>query len=1200
MLYLILAYIQISFADSNVCPTPELAPVPRQIAEFKTLNSAQCILEQIDDPENCNCENQTSPMSLKAQEEALAVYNEIIEEIIEDEFIDSYRGRVYQMVEQSIALDVYLKQSELKEEDLIRVNACRPNAIFEEIKKLEADSDCSKQSFFKRRIAKLAKKESANQDLAGAKRREMEKKSVDEIASTVKDSFFAGIKSIAQNLPMNSNQCVPYKAYMEIMNGSRPFEKQWVRHSTAESHLKQFKSPLSGNISRLDYWNSEHQLFLDLIAKKMGAQAETQGGIVKGNSGANSRSPANEWTPEKIIDLKMSRENNSADTLSLSPLIAVIKSNAKLREQYESYIANKGLASEVKVDKPGTIISDKFMKDVLRVQNDSCKKMLDANLLRGMFCAPLPKPSKELYKSKILPKLYAKKKRYPSLNEALVSYYSKNYCPKASVGRPGAGRVKEEDQPDKIQIEDSLSPLTLEKGSLEKLNTLASDKTPYEKFNEKMCGILKGCESGECDDKASMAARISKDVMAKLSDPKAREELAKKLGVPVESLSESVEKIFLDYMSTRYDDLMGSEEQKRHADVLDSLAKVDREYRIELSNLSDFAARENEKSMPRKSIAVAMASCSAGEKCQSAEYWGAELGRRTISVLDDAQRAELASKLGVPVADVERAYMERLTKYYQLPTSERDKPENNIIALTQTSVNSKDPQLARTVLDMRGYLDSDMSKSPTPSESVSKLGFGDMLSPETDSSTGRTLFTDYAFNGTREHEVKMEEMKPVLEERDRNPIGVNTALEPPFSRAIPPVSLSPSTPPIAEPLPIGKTPTEEPVVVDKPISGSGKGASKSGGLTSVARESSSLSASKESVSTVAREEARPSVETTEKTPRDRKPDTSEKDSLNDAIARANKALEDYKKAQAGAGPNPEDDPEVKRLRGELDAARAAINDTRQALEDAKKTPTRGPASSIDNTLGNNYGWQGSGGTSRPIADPYDPVSSPVGTQPSVIDGAKSSETSQAQVASGGASGKSSSDSASVAPRGTMSPSQALQSLRQKGIVSDSSLLPFEFPNPISQTLLFHGYPNVNEERVIKMLSMLGLEGMNFKTIETIGEGASEHIVRFFGIDTVPLSGKFDPLRKCTRPMEDAKSRMRMYEDVKKMRAQAKTKFLAMLSKQICVTQEKRVGYDEYQRLVDSLLNQDRMLLRIQALAKERAIYLNRSPASGKE
>ncbi|GAB4023651.1 MAG: hypothetical protein Fur0010_26850 [Bdellovibrio sp.] len=583
------------------------------------------------------------------------------------------------------------------------------------------------------------------------------------------------------------------------------------------------------------------------------------------------------------------------------------------------------------------------------------------------------------------------------------------------------------------------------------------------------------------------------------------------------------------------------------------------------------------------------------------------MGREIYGKLTEQDRKTLSEQFKIPPEQLEAAIIKDLqqktasTFVGNMPLSMMLE-DLGLQAISALETNNEKDALAITdfithVQD-RNKLGRRFSDFPSRETSPTEVNITELLAPEREMVEGRSLFSDYAVNGERRDQTALEELAPVLAERDRNTIGVSSPIEIPYQRRMVPAPPSSDFPPPTETLPIGRTPTDEPsVLADRPTSGSGKGVSKSGGLTSAASELSSLSTSKEPVSTVVREETRPSVET----PRDRKPDTSEKDSLNDAIARANKSLDDYKKAIAAAGPNPEDNPDVQRLRRELDAARAAVEDSKNNLAAIRNARNNGGAVSNNIPVASNDWQTAAGNGGRVLSDPFDPVSSATAlpTRGATIDPGVQGGATSAMSAAGG--GKMSSESVaggmSVAPRGTLSAAQARQSLKDKGIISDDTPLPFEFQNPIAQALLFEDYPNIDESRVLSMLSMLGLEGMDFKTIETVGENASEHIVRFFGIDTVAFHGRFDPLRRCEKPMEDLKSRMKMFEDIKRLRAQSKKEMLAMISKQICLTQEKRVGYDEYQRLVDVLLNQDRMLERIYAVTREKSRSLNRGPAS---
>ena len=131
----LLFLIQSVLADAGFCPTPlqgksggNLSVVTKDFGPF---DAKKCILDQVGEPSNCKCEGIDKVFAESSLIDANDMYKQAIEEATEDAYIKSYQSAIKSIFQGTIAADVYLKDKKLKEEDLIRFNGCRPNALFE-------------------------------------------------------------------------------------------------------------------------------------------------------------------------------------------------------------------------------------------------------------------------------------------------------------------------------------------------------------------------------------------------------------------------------------------------------------------------------------------------------------------------------------------------------------------------------------------------------------------------------------------------------------------------------------------------------------------------------------------------------------------------------------------------------------------------------------------------------------------------------------------------------------------------------------------------------------------------------------------------------------------------------------------------------------------------------------------------------------
>jgi len=427
-----------------------------------------------------------------------------------------------------------------------------------------------------------------------------------------------------------------------------------------------------------------------------------------------------------------------------------------------------------------------------------------------------------------------------------------------------------------------------------------------------------------------------------------------------------------------------------------------------------------------------------------------------------------------------------------------------------------------------------------------------------------------------------------LAERDRNPIGINTPIELPYQRrvSLPPPSTD-FTPPIDTSPPLSNETIPESSTGN--LAGKDRSIERSSG--SSLRSNDEIVSNSKVVTPVSVASAPIRTEPiSQPTPSDTvKPTATNNSGLDDAISRAQKALKDYERLK---NQSPIDDPlaqaEVDRLKRELESARQNIEDTKRAISDVRNSNNRAPASSYD--YGNSFG-NSSGGNSetRPLADPYDPQSLPTQQVASNTPVTKDDITSGAVNKSGGLS--SDQGGSSVAPKGSLSPAQALSSLQGKGVVGgNQGLLAYMFEDVISHRLLM-GSP----EDVLNMIKILGLEGMNFKTVEALRDqsGDIKYLVRFFSLESADANGVIkaassNPLKMCKKPFDDAKERMKAFEQIQSYREKSQDMFLNLVAKNMCIEKEVMIGYDEYQALASHLLDQEKMRQRVYAIAKYRS------------
>lgn len=1186
----LLILIQTVLAEAVFCPLPLQGKSGGNLSvmteSFGPFDSKKCILEQVGNPSNCHCEGQEKVFAEKSQIDANDLYKQAIDEATEDAYIKSYQSTIKQIFQGTIAADVYLKDKKLKEEDLIRFNGCRPNAMFEVIKDLESQTDdCLAKPHFKRRLAKLVGSRKMNLIEAEEDKKALAKKSVSDIIESGKNAFYGQITAVAQNIPTDPKYCVPYKAYLEFTKGDTPAGESWqeLTHPTNQSDYGMPENfPFKGSMYQMDLYNSEDQMIKDYLSKGQAPLEDL--GFMKGFDDEPQADP------KEMLENQMKREMRRVKAIEGHPFLATILNDQELRKIYEKFVGNE---DESVIGENGIIKDADFMKKIMEVQNKKCKSILEKEFIKGLLCGELPKPSKEVYASKILPSLYRNRENYPApgLSYALVKKYNDNYCPK-KPSRPGAP-VKSDVAEENV-IEKVLSPLTTEMSGLELIDSPFADESGYAKFNEKMCSGMKKCgKSGKCDNMDFWGEEMATNLLSKISPEKIKE-LADEKGIDVETLKKQLIEALSKSLKSRIDD----EEDELLADIKSLVEDEDEELVEQMDTFVRFHQRKNMQ-FPKESVASLIATCKDGDKCNDPSYWGERTGRDIYQKLSEQDRAYLAKQFKITPDQLEseliKSMQGKLGSKLEGSISTAD-IVSDLGLQALGALETKDRVSTQNIRDLISYsqernslglkiADIPQKDTMTDSSSVTSL-----LMPEGKKAEGRSLFSDYAINGERKDQTALEELAPVLAERDRNPIGINTPIEIPYQRRVDP---APPSSDFSTPIP--ETPVQN---ESAPVS---SGGNLAGNDRSIERNSKTTSNSGSEIINTSKAIVPSNIVTTPiKTETEKPTDSNESGSikpvassdgnLNDAISRAQKALKDYERLKNQA---PKNDPlaqaEVDRLRRELDSARQNIEDTKRAISDVRNSNNRAPASSND--YGNPFGGASSGnGGSRVLADPYDPQSLPTAQVASIDPGASDSITSGSVNKGGGVS----SDQASggpVAPKGSLSPSQALSSLQGKGVVGGSQgLLAYMFEDVISHRLLMG-----NTEDVLNMIKILGLEGMNFKTVEALRDqsGDIKYLVRFFSLESADADGVIkgassDPLKMCKKPFDDAKERMKAFEQIQSYREKSQDMFLNLVAKNMCVEKEVMIGYDEYQALANHLLDQEKMRQRVYAIAKYRS------------
>ena len=1176
--------IQVVFADDLVCPAHIQGKSGGNLSiitkDFGPFDSKKCLLEQVGEPQNCKCEGQEKVFAESSLIDADNLYKQVIEEVIEDAYIKSYQSAIKRIFQGALAADVYLKDKKLKEEDLIRLNSCRPNAVFETIKELESDFSCGNNPIFKRRLAKFVGSRKMNLIEAEADKKDLAKKSINEIIESGKNAFYGQIIAVAQNVPTDPKYCVPYKAYLEFTKGDSPAGESWqdLTHPTNQSDYEAPEGfPFKGSLYQMDLYNSEDQIIKDYLSK--GDAPSDDFGFMKGMDFDEPKAD-----PKELIDNQIKREMRRIRAIERHPFLATILSESKLKEEYEKFVGNEDteIASE-----NGIIKDTAFMKKIMEVQNDNCKKTLHPTLIRKLLCDELPKPSKEVYAAKILPSLYRDRENYPlpGLSYALVKKYNDNYCPR-KPSRPGAPIKTNTDEEN--QIEKVLSPLTSEMSGLELIDSPFANESGYAKFNEKMCSSMKKCgKSGKCDSGEFWGEDLASQFLDKISKEKL-EELAKERGIDLETLKKQLVEALNKSLKSRIDD----DEDELLAEVKDLVEEEDEDLVEQVDTFVRYNQRQNMK-FPKESVATILATCKDGDKCNDPNYWGDRTGREIFQKLSDQDKSYLAKQFNIPPEKLEAELVKSMQGKFSSVVVGKVSISDSISDLGLQALGALEVRDEKATQDIRDLLThaqdktsqglkiTDIPQRDPERDTVSLTGF---LIPESDKTEGRSINLDYAINGDKKDQTALEELAPILAERDRNPIGVSSSIELPYRRRIEPApNVEPNTIPVPQNESVPAPKVNELAANQRSIERGSKNSSES--------SSEYISTTKNTIAVEV--DTRP-IKTTsqikpETEPETIKPASTANSDLNDSISRAQKALKDYERLKNQA---PKDDPmaqaEVDRLRRELDSARQNIEDTKRAISDVRNSRNRAPSSSYD--YGSPFGGASSGsGGARTLADPYDPVSIPT-AQASISAPEKEGGITSGSV---GKSGGLSSDesSGSVAPKGSLTPSQALSSLQGKGVVGGKQgLLAYMFEDVISHRLLM-GPP----EDVLNMIKILGLEGMNFKTVEALRDqtGDIKYLVRFFSLESADADGVIkgtssNPLKMCKKPFDDAKERMKAFEQIQSYREKSQDMFLTLVAKNMCIEKEVMIGYDEYQALASHLLDQDKMRQRVYAIAKFRS------------
>ena len=1053
----LLFLIQSVLADAGFCPTPlqgksggNLSVVTKDFGPF---DAKKCILDQVGEPSNCKCKGIDKVFAESSLIDANDMYRQAIEEATEDAYIKSYQSAIKSIFQGTIAADVYLKDKKLKEEDLIRFNGCRPNALFEVVKTIGEEKGCVGNPSFKRRLSKLVGSRQMNLLEAEEDKKALARKSVNEIIESGKNAFYGQIIAIAQNVPTDPKYCIPYKAYLEFTKGDSPASESWqeLTHPTNESNYGMPEDfPFRGATYQLDMFNSEDQIIKDYLSK-----GKTQGDDLGFMKGMDFDEP--QADPKEMLENRIKRDMRRMKALERHPFLSAILKNQKLREEYEKFVGNEDTSL---VSENGIIKDADFMKKIMESQNKECGKMLDQKFIKGLLCGELPKPSKDMYRAKILPTLYRDRGIYPApgLSYALVKKYNDNYCPR-KPSRPGT--VVKSDEPEENIIETVLSPVTSEMSGLELMDSPYASESGYFKFNEKMCSGMKKCgKAGTCDQGSFWSSELASKLLEKISDDKLAE-LAKERGVDIETLKKQIAEAVEKSLKSRVDD----EEDELLAEVKDLAEEEDEDLVEQLDVFVRYNQRQNMQ-FPKESVASIIASCKDGDKCNEPNYWGERTGKNIYAKLSEQDRAELARQFNLTPEQLESELIKNMQGKFNSGVIGKVSTSDIVSDLglqALAALEVKDEKASQDIRDLlahsqeRNSLGLKLADLPVREGTKDAVAVTGLLIPESEKSEGRSIFADYAINGDRKDQTALEELAPVLAERDRNPIGINAPIELPYQRRVTPAPPSTDFPSTPSGPPIAELPNKKPVELPQEDIRKERATREKETAPSQSIERSSVSSIKDisKVGSSSSSDTKGSIEKPSTDVQNSKETTSTRDSaLDDAIKRAKQTLEDYKKAQASTGNigDPNNDPRVKDLANEIERLRREKEQNQKELENLSNSRNTNRSRKIASTDSNNgYGNIGGGiGRQTNNLDPRSLPPTVIDPAPSNVDSEKSGKTGTGVAHSSGGA-KTGGKYPSVSPKGSMNTSQAVASLRGKGVLSGDTLLEFDHTNHLSSS-----------------------------------------------------------------------------------------------------------------------------------------------------
>lgn len=469
----------------------------------------------------CQCEGPELDASQKE------ISKKKINDLYEKELAKSFKGKFYNVINQIVNVDTFIKNKNTNSSFLAKVPNCQFSYIFDELKKAREKEGCDKGSFDKRMELAFGTK-----DIEEAK-----KKLADEVSPIMQNKTKEG-------------SCLPYKTYVRISSKEAfSYDTTYLYRDDLDRKTMKDNRLELGKAKRIHTRLSIHLANLQGEAPALDPISPdiTLNDVLSAAEKTSKNGGTYVHTISKMIEAQ--KEKN--------PLLKAVLSNKESANKFVEIALSK-LCSPDKVQ-PGEECSFKSWEDIVDSQediedillsdenldslgkslNDQCNALAGFKHSQGrtdseegdsvsnsteldFLCkVEIPKPSFETFKNGLLPAL-AKEAPTGDLVFHGMEYAKGEYCDyKPEKGysiKPKTSRNK---------IESYFQPASREVSEIEKMyDTDRLEKSPYEKMDQLTCDIVnKNCKEAnkaDCfknDKLSSILANINPDDYFDSEDP---------------------------------------------------------------------------------------------------------------------------------------------------------------------------------------------------------------------------------------------------------------------------------------------------------------------------------------------------------------------------------------------------------------------------------------------------------------------------------------------------------------------------------------------------------------------------------------------------------------------------------------------------------------------------------------------------------